>query len=78
MYQIVPMTKEEQEKMYMKLSKKQLVEMLINCNHILNNLGYDVSKSTVRVQVFPTVELKEHKSDTLLKPVITFSCTRDS
>jgi hypothetical protein len=55
------MTKEEQEKMYMKLPKKQLIEMLINCNYILNNLGYDVSKSTVRVQVFPTVELKKHK-----------------
>ena len=34
---VVPMTKEEQIAMYMKLSKKELAEMLYNANEVINN-----------------------------------------
>lgn len=36
--QIVEMTKEEKVKMYMKHTKRELIEMLINCNNILDQL----------------------------------------
>jgi len=32
-------TQKEQIKMYMKVSKKKLVKMLINCNHIIDILN---------------------------------------
>ena len=38
MLQIVEQTKEEKMAMYMKLPKKQIVEMLINCNDIITAL----------------------------------------
>ena len=38
MLQIVEQTKEEKIAMYMKLPKKQIVEMLINCNNIVTAL----------------------------------------
>lgn len=34
-YEVVEQAKEEKVAMYMKLTKKQLVEMLINCNDVL-------------------------------------------
>ena len=37
MYQIIETTKEEKVKMYNKLSKKELIEMLIEANRNLNN-----------------------------------------
>jgi hypothetical protein len=38
MYQIVETTHEEKVKMYKKLSKKELIEMLIECNRIISSL----------------------------------------
>jgi len=38
MYQVIAQTHDEKMVMYMKLSKKQLVEMLINCNDIITTL----------------------------------------
>jgi hypothetical protein len=38
MLQIVDQTKEEKMAMYMKLPKKQIAEMLINCNNIITTL----------------------------------------
>ena len=38
MLQIVEQTKEEKMAMYMKLTKKQIAEMLINCNDIITAL----------------------------------------
>ena len=38
MLQIVEQTKEEKMAMYMKLPKKQIAEMLINCNDIIASL----------------------------------------
>jgi len=38
MLQIVEQTKEEKMAMYMKLPKKQIAEMLINCNDIITAL----------------------------------------
>ncbi len=38
MLQIVEQTKDEKMAMYMKLPKKQIVEMLINCNDIITAL----------------------------------------
>lgn len=38
MLQIVEQTKEEKMAMYMKLTKKQIAEMLINCNDIVTAL----------------------------------------
>lgn len=35
MYQVLEQTEEEKMAMYLKLPKKKLVEMLINCNNIL-------------------------------------------
>ena len=37
MYQIAEQTKEEKIKMYKKLSKRELIEMLINANSLLEN-----------------------------------------
>jgi len=37
MVQIVEQSREERLRMYMKLSKKELAEMLINCNDLLTN-----------------------------------------
>jgi len=38
MYQTLEQTKEEKIAMYMKLPKKQIIEMLINCNDIITTL----------------------------------------
>jgi hypothetical protein len=38
MYQVIQQTREEQEKMYMKLPKKDLVDLLINCQDLLEVL----------------------------------------
>jgi hypothetical protein len=38
MYQIVEQTREEKIAMYMKMPKKHLVDMLINCNDIILTL----------------------------------------
>lgn len=37
--QVVQQTREEKIKMYMKLTKKQLAEMLVNCNDMLDRLS---------------------------------------
>ncbi len=42
MLQIIEQTKEEKVAMYMKLPKKQIVEMLINCNDIITALPIDI------------------------------------
>lgn len=36
MYQVIQQTHEEKVKMYMKLPKKQIIEMLIECNRIIS------------------------------------------
>jgi hypothetical protein len=36
MLQVIQQTREEQEKMYMKLPKKDLVDLLINCQELLD------------------------------------------
>jgi hypothetical protein len=38
-YQVVSMSYEEKVAMYMKLKKRELVEMLIHCNELLDNLS---------------------------------------
>lgn len=38
MLQIIEQTREEKIAMYMKLPKKQIIEMLINCNDIITDL----------------------------------------
>ena len=38
MTQIVEQSRSDKIKMYMKIPKKKLVEMLINCNDILSNV----------------------------------------
>ncbi len=38
MMQVIQMTQKEKMKMYMKLSKKELAVMLINCNKMIDNL----------------------------------------
>ncbi len=42
MIQIVEQTHEEKVKMYMKLSKRELIDMLIQCNILLENIGTPV------------------------------------
>jgi len=37
--QVKPLTKEEQEEIYMKLPKKDLIKMLIECNRIINSMS---------------------------------------
>jgi len=37
MVQIIEQTHKQKVKMYMKLPKRKIVEMLINCNNILNS-----------------------------------------
>jgi hypothetical protein len=39
MIQIVQQTKEEKIAMYMKCTKKELSEMLVNCNILLEKIG---------------------------------------
>ncbi len=39
MYQVVQQTREEKIKMYMKCSKKELAEMLVECNRLLDLLA---------------------------------------
>ena len=48
MVQIVEQTYDEKMAMYMKLPKKKLIEMLIQCNLILNN-------------ILPTIEFLDNK-----------------
>ena len=38
MLQVIEQTREEKIKMYMKIPKKALIEMLINCNEIIDEL----------------------------------------
>lgn len=49
MVQIVKQSHKQKVAMYMKLSKKELIAMLINCNEILNN------------QISPYVKVSELK-----------------
>jgi hypothetical protein len=53
MLQVVQQTRAEKMKMYMKVSKKKLCEMLINCNDILDR----ERRKTVRAQR-PVQQLK--------------------
>ena len=39
MIQIKEMTREEKAEMYMKFKKRELVEMLITCNEMLEKIG---------------------------------------
>lgn len=41
-FAVVKMTREEKIKMYMKLPKKQIAEMLATCNEILENRPIEV------------------------------------
>ena len=43
MIQIIEQTKEEKVKMYSKLSKKELIEMLIEANRHLNNRQAEIN-----------------------------------
>lgn len=47
MFQIVEMSQEEKEKMYSKLSKKELISMLIECNkHLYSKaITYKIEES---------------------------------
>jgi len=49
MIRLVEQTDEEKKAMYMKLPKEDIVEMLIQCNKIINNIGitYNVTYPTV-------------------------------
>lgn len=38
---VVELSKEEKVNMYMSLEKEKLIEMLINCNEIIDNLSND-------------------------------------
>ncbi len=57
MVQIVEQTKEEKLAMYMKLTKKELAEMLINCNEIIDKItpviSYHGQQEMVEVRNFP-------------------------
>lgn len=44
--QVVPQTHEEKVAMYMKCTKKQLVEMVIECNRILDTIKPTVTTAT--------------------------------
>ena len=44
MYQVKEMTYKEKVKMYKKVSKKKLIEMLINCNYLLEKMTELVNK----------------------------------
>jgi len=63
--------------MYSKLSKEELIEMLIENNNIIERLSKMHVLPIVNVQQFPAIELKEHKSDLSSNSVTTFSCTRE-
>ena len=39
MYQIAEMTHQEKIKMYQKLKKREIIEMLINCNNVLDSIA---------------------------------------
>ena len=41
MIQVIKQTRKEKIKMYMKVPKKKLIEMLINCNEILDGMYKD-------------------------------------
>lgn len=38
MYQIIEQTEEEKIAMYMKMPKKQIIKMLLNCNRLIDEL----------------------------------------
>lgn len=44
MYQVIKQTKEEQIKLYMKCTKKELSEMLYECNRIINSKSPTISE----------------------------------
>lgn len=60
MMQVVEQTHKEKMKIYMKLSKKQLAEMLINCNEIISGMPIHVS---FKIES-PTVEWMDFKKRT--------------
>lgn len=51
------MTKEDQYKMYMKLKKKELVEMLIECNSTLDAIG-DINKLKTAIGILSDEQIK--------------------
>lgn len=63
-FQIANMTKEEKEKMYMKLSKKRLIEMLIESNRIIDQLlgGPTVSTDNIKMMVSNSMTTSELES----------------
>ena len=61
MYQVVEMTIEAKREMYMKFSKEELIEMLIENNNVIERLNKMHVLPAVSIQQFSTVELKKHK-----------------
>lgn len=49
MYQVIEQTKGEKMSMYMKMSKRSLAEMLINCNDIITTLMQEKNRVTPNV-----------------------------
>lgn len=59
MLQVIQQSKEEKVKMYMKLSKKKLVEMLIECNRIIDAMP----KFTYTAEPSPTAAIEGIKEE---------------
>ena len=74
MLQIVEQTKEEKLAMYMKLPKKQIAEMLINCNDIITALTQ--AKNCVIPAVVGRSEqlVCEHPDEALIRDKPTEYC----
>ena len=51
MHQVIKQTDEEKTKMYMKVSKKKLIEMLIQCNKIIENYSRQINNSFISAQL---------------------------
>lgn len=49
MIQLVEQTREEKFKMYSKLTKKQIIEMLINCNDIIDSMAMNATKNIYEI-----------------------------
>ncbi len=61
MLQTIEQTQEEKMTMYMKLSKKKLAEMLINCNNILNSYPKRITNCPVCTEEMKGIELTHYK-----------------
>jgi hypothetical protein len=63
MYQVVDMTDEQKREMYSKLSKEELIEILIENNNIIERLNKMHILPIVNVQQFPTLKLEMPEQD---------------